>query len=198
MAPAWAARVNRRRAAARSRTGHDPVSPPCLRPRARPANRDAAAALGRHGGSHPRDAPDRRHPMARSRRRWAEALIGRIEATDALDPPGYAIGNALARPAQIIGRPARRLGNALHGTGYGHPVHPMLVTLPIGSWTLALGLDLLAALGLVRDRRAAEVADTALRAGALGAVAAAATGMAAWQYTDGRDRRLGLVHALAN
>ncbi|TDH63737.1 DUF2231 domain-containing protein [Dankookia rubra] len=136
--------------------------------------------------------------MARGRRRGAEALIGRIEAAEALDPPGYAISNALARPAQIIGRPARRLGNALHGTGYGHPVHPMLVTLPIGSWTLALGLDLLAALGLVRDRRAAEAADTALRAGALGAVAAAATGMADWQYTDGRDRRLGLVHALAN
>ncbi len=111
--------------------------------------------------------------MARSRQRGAEALIGRIESAEALDPPGYSIGNALARPAQIAGRPARRLGNALHGTGYGHPVHPMLVTLPIGSWTLALGLDLLAAFGLVRERGAARTADTALRAGALGAVATA-------------------------
>ncbi len=136
--------------------------------------------------------------MARSPRRGVEALIGRIEATESLDPPGYSIGNALARPAQIAGRPARHLGNALHGTRYGHPVHPMLVTLPIGAWTLAFGLDLLAMLGLAREKRAAPVAETALRAGALGAVAAAATGLADWQYTDGRDRRLGLVHALAN
>lgn len=48
--------------------------------------------------------------MARTRRRGAEDLIGRIEAARALDAPGYAIGNALARPAQIAGRPARRLG----------------------------------------------------------------------------------------
>ncbi|MDO9708356.1 DUF2231 domain-containing protein [Paracraurococcus lichenis] len=132
------------------------------------------------------------------RQRGAEALVGRIEAAERLDPPGYAIGNALARPAQIAGRPARRLGNALHGTGYGHPVHPMLVTLPIGAWTLALGMDLLARLGLVRGRAVAQVADTALGAGAVGAVAAAATGIADWQYTDGRDRRLGLVHGLTN
>lgn len=135
--------------------------------------------------------------MAR-RRRAAETLMGRIEAAEALDAPGYAIGNALARPAQIAGRPARRLGNALHGTGYGHPVHPMLVTLPIGAWTLALGMDLLALAGAVRAREAERVAGTALKAGALGAVAAAATGIADWQHSDGRDRRLGLVHGLVN
>lgn len=136
--------------------------------------------------------------MARSPRRAMDTLIGRIEAARSLDRPGYAIGHALARPVQIAGRPARHLENALHGTGYGHPVHPMLVTLPIGAWTLALGMDLLAVLGLARGREAARVADTALRAGALGAVAAAATGIADWQYSDGRDRRLGLVHGLAN
>ncbi|WP_135470469.1 Rieske 2Fe-2S domain-containing protein [Crenalkalicoccus roseus] len=54
-----------------------------------------------------------------------------------------------------------------------------------------------AALGLLRSRRGAEAADAALKAGAAGAVAAAA-GLADWQYTNGRERRLGLVHALAN
>jgi hypothetical protein len=97
-------------------------------------------AVRRRGGQTPRDA--------------AEALLGRIEAAEALDGPARVLETALARPAQVLGTPARRLGNALHGTRFGHPIHPLLVTLPIGSWTLAVGLDLLAALGLVRPRPA--------------------------------------------
>ncbi|MCI0754656.1 DUF2231 domain-containing protein [Teichococcus vastitatis] len=127
----------------------------------------------------------------------ANAGLGRIEAATSLDTPGYAVETAMARPAQIAGSPAQRLGNALHGTWFGHPIHPMLVTLPLGSWTLAFGLDLLAALGF-RTRATERTADTALRAGAAGAVAAAAAGMADWQHTNGRDRRVGTVHALVN
>ncbi|MBP0446411.1 Rieske 2Fe-2S domain-containing protein [Roseomonas sp. SSH11] len=103
----------------------------------------------------------------------------------------------MARPAQIAGRPAGKLGDALHGTWFGHPIHPMLVTIPIGTWTFALALDLLAVLGL-RPRGAARAAEIALKAGAAGAVAAAATGMADWQHVNGRDRRVGLVHAIVN
>lgn len=136
--------------------------------------------------------------MRRSRLRRTDAAIGRIEAARSLDGPGYALGNVLARPMQIAGRPSQRLRNALHGTWFGHPLHPMLVTFPIGTWTLALGLDVLATLGIVRSRGAAQAADAALTAGAAGAVAAAAAGMMDWQYTNGRDRRLGLVHGLVN
>ncbi|MDQ2802474.1 MAG: Rieske 2Fe-2S domain-containing protein [Pseudomonadota bacterium] len=136
--------------------------------------------------------------MRYSRRDRTEAAISRIEAAGSLDGPGYAIGNALARPAQIIGQPTKPLRDALHGTRYGHPMHPMLVTIPIGTWTLALGLDILATLGVVRRRGAAHATDVALKAGAVGAVAAATAGLADWQYTDGRDRRLGLVHGLVN
>jgi nitrite reductase/ring-hydroxylating ferredoxin subunit/uncharacterized membrane protein len=128
----------------------------------------------------------------------AEAAIGRITSARALDRPSYAAETAMARPVQLAGRPARQARDALHGKWLGHPLHPALVTLPIGSWTLALGLDLLATLGVVRDRGTARAADTALQAGAASAVVAAAAGMADWQYTDGRDRRLGLVHGLTN
>jgi nitrite reductase/ring-hydroxylating ferredoxin subunit/uncharacterized membrane protein/hemerythrin superfamily protein len=128
----------------------------------------------------------------------ANAGIGRLEAAAALDAPSHAIETAMARPAQIAGRPAGKIGDALHGTRYGHPVHPMgMVTIPIGTWTLAFGLDLLAVLG-VRTGGAARAADIALKAGAAGAVAAAATGLADWQHTNGRNRRIGLVHAVTN
>lgn len=73
-----------------------------------------------------------------------------------------------------------------------------MVAVPIGTWTLALGLDLLAAAGLLRDRGAARAADLALKAGAIGALGALATGLADWQHLNGRDRRVGLVHGTVN
>jgi nitrite reductase/ring-hydroxylating ferredoxin subunit/uncharacterized membrane protein len=134
----------------------------------------------------------------RRRRGLAEAAIARIEMAEGLDGPGRAAETALARPVQILGTPAQAARNALHGRWLGHPLHPALATLPVGSWTLAFGLDLLRATGLLRDRQADRAADLALKAGAAGAVAAAAAGLADWQYTDGRDRRLGTVHGLTN
>ena len=136
--------------------------------------------------------------MKRSRfARAASAGIGRIEKASSLDKPSYIAETAIARPAQIAGSPAEKIGNALHGTSYGHPLHPMLVTLPIGAWTFAFGLDLLAMLGF-RSKGLERSADFALKAGAAGAVAAAAAGAADWQHTNGRDRRVGAAHALVN
>ncbi|MGI4793194.1 MAG: DUF2231 domain-containing protein [Janthinobacterium lividum] len=130
--------------------------------------------------------------------RMIDALIGRIETADGLDRPGYAIGKAIARTTQLAGRPAKGVGNTLHGRPLGHPLHPLVVAVPIGTWTLALGLDLLAAAGLLRDRGSARAADLALGAGAIGAVGALATGLADWQHLNGRDRRVGLVHGSVN
>ncbi len=67
----------------------------------------------------------------------------------------------------------------------GHPIHPILVTVPIGTCALACGLDVLAELGVVRDQPAAQAANTAPKAGAVGAVLAAAAGIADWQSTVG-------------
>ncbi|MCB5176047.1 DUF2231 domain-containing protein [Microvirga lenta] len=128
----------------------------------------------------------------------AEAAIGRIEAAEWLDSPAFALANAVALPQRLAGTPGRRARNALHGTWFGHPVHPMFVTIPIGTWTLALGLDTLDAIGVRPDGGYGRAADIAVQAGAAGAVAAAATGLADWQQTHGRSRRVGLTHALIN
>ncbi len=128
----------------------------------------------------------------------ADRLIGRIEAEARLDEAGRVLETAMARPAQVAGAPAQALGDALHGTGFGHPVHPMVVTVPIGAWTLAVALDLLARLGFARRRPADRTSRTAIRLGAVGAVAATATGLADWQHLNERARRVGLVHAAVN
>ncbi len=127
-----------------------------------------------------------------------DAAIGQIEKAEVLDRPGYTLGKAISRTGQVAGRPSKGLANALHGRPYGHPVHPIAVTVPIGTWTLAFGLDLLAAVGLLRDRGASRAADLALKAGAAGAAVAIATGLADWQHLNGRDRRVGLVHGTVN
>ena len=127
-----------------------------------------------------------------------DAAIGQIEAAERLDRPGYLLGKAISRTGQVVGKPGKSLADTLHGRPYGHPVHPLIVAIPIGTWTLALGLDLLAAAGLLRDRGSARAADLALQAGSAGAAAAIATGLADWQHLNGRDRRVGLVHGTVN
>ena len=127
-----------------------------------------------------------------------DAAIGQIESAESLDRPSYMLGKVISRTGQVAGKPAKNLANTLHGQPYGHPVHPLIVAVPIGTWTLALGLDLLAALGLLRERSPERAADLALRAGSAGAAAAIATGLADWQHLNGRDRRVGLVHGTVN
>ena len=126
------------------------------------------------------------------------SAISQVEAAEWLDGPAYTLANAVALPQRLAGTPGKRVRNALHGTWFGHPVHPMLVTVPIGTWTLALGLDTLEALGANNGQGYGRAADLAVQTGAAGAVAAAAAGLTDWQQTHGRSRRVGLVHALVN
>lgn len=93
--------------------------------------------------------------------------------------------------------PARRpLLNFLHGTWFGHPLHPVLTDIPIGAWTATLLLD--SASLVTRRRELALGADVTLALGLAGAAGAATAGLADWRRTDGEPRRTGLFHALLN
>ncbi|TFL19039.1 Rieske 2Fe-2S domain-containing protein [Jannaschia formosa] len=127
-----------------------------------------------------------------------DRLTSAIEAEERLDAPAYDVANAVSLVLQPLGTAAQPIQNALHGTWLGHPLHPALATLPVGSWTLAAMLDAAEVSGAVRDPGAARAADIALTVGSAGAVAAAASGLADWRQVHGRDRRTGLVHAAAN
>lgn len=128
----------------------------------------------------------------------AQRAIAGIEAAEWLDRPAFGLANAVALPQRLAGDAGQAARNALHGVGFGHPLHPLLVTVPIGAWTLALACDALDLAGAGRGDRYARTADMAIGAGALGAVAAASAGLVDWQQTHGRTRRVGLVHAAAN
>ncbi|MBS1303453.1 DUF2231 domain-containing protein [Loktanella sp. SALINAS62] len=131
--------------------------------------------------------------------RTTEHLTAAIESDERLDRPAYDLANATSLALQPTGSAAQPIQNALHGTWLGHPLHPALATLPVGGWTLAVAIDTAGVLGVTRDpRTTARAADIALSAGVVGAVAAAATGLADMRQIHGRDRRTGLVHAALN
>ena len=75
------------------------------------------------------------------------------------------------------------LKDALHGTWLGHPLHPVLVQVPVGSWASAGLLDAIPPL-----RPAATVL---IGAGVAASVPAAMTGAADWSEQEVGVRRLG-------
>jgi len=79
--------------------------------------------------------------------------------------------------------------DVLHGRWFGHAIHPPLSDIPIGFWTGSFLLDLAG-----KD----EAAGLLSAAGTAGGVAAFTTGVADWSVSDGRNRRLGLLHGLLN
>ncbi len=89
-----------------------------------------------------------------------------------------------------------KLRNFFHGTWLGHPLHPVITDVPIGAWSAAVVLD---AYELVTgDDRLAPGADMAVSVGLVGAAGAALSGLNDWNYTSGKPKRVGALHALTN
>ncbi|MFF7051488.1 Rieske 2Fe-2S domain-containing protein [Streptomyces griseorubiginosus] len=124
----------------------------------------------------------RRHPRTRENRLLR--LLARLEREPRLDPVADTLG------AGIRSLPLGRARDVLHGTWLGHPVHPLLVQVPIGSWLSAAVLDL-------RKDRPRE-AGLLVGLGLAAAAPAALTGAVDWAELNPPQKRVGLVHALAN
>src|SRR3954466_6502806 len=99
----------------------------------------------------------------------------------AIEPARHAVLSALKPPA---------LKDFLHGTWLGHPLHPVLVQVPVGSW---LSASLLDAVPPLRPAATAMIGT-----GVVAAVPAALAGAADWSEQETGVRRLGALHALLN
>ncbi|MER6400566.1 Rieske 2Fe-2S domain-containing protein [Kitasatospora sp. NPDC001603] len=120
------------------------------------------------------------HPWSRRLRRALDAPAH----WEFLDAPASSLADAVE---SVPLGPSR---DALHGVWLGHPLHPVLVQLPIGCWMSAGLLDFTPG-----GRRAA---GTLVAAGLLTAGPAALAGWVDWARLDPPRRRTGLVHALSN
>jgi len=90
-----------------------------------------------------------------------------VEALPWLDTVARSLHTALAPVLGPAGN--KQVKDALYGTWLGHPLHPALVSLPLGFWTSTAVLDLTG-----KERGA----DLTLQLGLLSAVGAIASGAA--------------------
>lgn len=111
--------------------------------------------------------------------------LRRIEREGRLDP-------AVSTMKKLARRlPSGKQRDFLHGVPLGHPLHPLMVYLPIGGWTAAVVLDLLPG---NHSRSAHALVDVGL----LGALPAVVSGLADWSQQHERQQRVGVVHAALN
>jgi len=92
------------------------------------------------------------------------------------------------------GEPKYAVKNALNGTWLGHPLHPVLTDIPLGTWTTATALDFISN----DDEGLQRAADISVWLGLAGAAGSFVTGVAQWSDLDGTDLRVGLMHGLLN
>lgn len=115
---------------------------------------------------------------------WWLTTLDRIERSVVADP---AI-RVLQRGIRSV--PLGEVRDLLRGRPLGHPVHPILVQVPIGCWLSAAVLDLVPA---------GQRAPTILTAVGLAGVApAAVAGWADWADLPPEQARVGLAHAVSN
>src|SRR5687768_2446806 len=120
-----------------------------------------------------------------------------IEKQEWLEPIADRLQEKIAAALDDDGSLGPAVGNILHGTWLGHPLHAVLTDVPIGSWTAAAVFDALEK--TTGSRIIGRRADAAITVGLIAAAAAAVTGLADWSRVGrGRPRRIGLVHGLLN
>lgn len=121
-------------------------------------------------------------PLVRKR------IADRIEGLEPLDTAAEPLQEAVRT---VVPSPSREK-DLLSGTWLGHPLHPPLTDVVIGTWTSALLLDLLG------GEDGENAADLLVAAGVVAAVPTAAAGLSDWADLRGGSRRVGVVHALGN
>ncbi|UYP19264.1 DUF2231 domain-containing protein [Rhodococcus sp. Z13] len=113
-------------------------------------------------------------------------ILRAVESLDRVDGPAAAVARTVRGLLE-----GRKVDGLLRGSWLGHPVHPVLVTVPIGMWSGALLLD------LMRGQR--DASRRLVGIGLLAALPTVVTGYADFSaLQDVRQRRVGAVHAVSN
>lgn len=100
------------------------------------------------------------------------------------------------RPAERLQRwvrralPDGRVARIIRGERVGHPLHPIAMLLPLGSWLSATVLDLMP--------NQEEASRRLVLTGLIGTVPAVTTGLAEFRDLSQSQRRVGYVHAAVN
>ncbi len=124
-----------------------------------------------------------------------EKVINTITKQEWLDEVGDAVQPAVLKTFEAVGKTGQDIKDFLHGVWLGHPLHPVLTDVPVGAWSVAAVLDTCELFG---NKRYKKGSDVAVAVGLAGAVGSAVTGLTDWTGTTGKERKVGLMHALLN
>jgi uncharacterized membrane protein len=114
-----------------------------------------------------------------------------LESFDGLD----GVADWLSKTWRGLLNESPSLKHLLSGAPLGHPLHPVLSDVPIGTWTSALLLD------LIGGRGSEDSADLLVLAGLLAAGPTALAGWSDWSDAQPSSKpigRVGIVHATTN
>lgn len=127
-------------------------------------------------------------------RDWTERLANVLIGSNAIR--GLASFCQKIMNALFLATPLRPLKIFLNGAWLEHPLHPLLTDVPVGAWTAAILLDLIAILFHVGGLGVASAIVTGL--GILAALAAIASGFMDWMDVDPPELAIGITHATIN
>ena len=111
--------------------------------------------------------------------------IEKLENAEGLDP----IANRARDIVQAVIKPGA-LRDILHGVPIGHPLHPLMILVPMGTWISAAVLD-----AIPGSKKASTIL---IGTGVASAVPTAVSGWTDWSEGHEQQLRVGIVHAAAN
>ncbi|RZS80002.1 nitrite reductase/ring-hydroxylating ferredoxin subunit [Motilibacter rhizosphaerae] len=115
-----------------------------------------------------------------------ERSMEKVEDAGGLDR----LATPLAGAVRSLASRSRTLTDLLHGVPLGHPAHPAIVLLPVGSFASATILDFVPGTG--------PAVPVLVTTGLASTVPAAAAGLVDWAELHPQQQRVGLVHATSN
>lgn len=107
-----------------------------------------------------------------------------------LEPLGEFMQRVVGGIYDALGPPGQGVKNFLHGTWLGHALHPVLVGIPLGAWTVATIADLLAYTGTLKP----EIGDFCVLIGVLASYGALVTGYTDFYEISSDGRKIGAAH----
>lgn len=119
-----------------------------------------------------------------------------VERTPRLGDWGMQASTALHNAILQGGKPTRWIADALHGTWLGHPLHPVLTDITIGSWCLGGTFDAVAEFS--GSSKAAWAGDRLAEIGTASAVPTALSGLADFSGFPEWAAKPATLHAMIN
>jgi len=134
--------------------------------------------------------------MTKQARTLSSMLEGQEWAwLDAVAEPVQEAANSVYRGSPF----GMKLKSLLNGTPFRHRIHPLLIAVPIGAWTMAAVLDVLEGRAGRNEQRGLQAAaDASVAVGVISALPTAMSGVADWVDLYDHQRRVGMAHALLN